>query len=210
VRVGTIRKGAPPPDQAEQIGGPPSTRPLSRRAADIVATARILLEKEGVDALTMRRLAGELGIRAPSLYKHLPGKEAIRVALIEVAFSEIGAALHASLAQQDPARVIPSLLATYRRLGTAQPNLYRLATTGVLPRAHLTPGLEEWAGRPFVLATGDPHLAQALWSFAHGMVILEIDGRYPEDSDLDRTWAAGAAAFGETGTPPPRTPVTAS
>ena len=101
MRVGTIRKGAPPPDQAEQIGGPPSTRPLSRRAADIVATARILLEKEGVDALTMRRLAGELGIRAPSLYKHLPGKEAIRVALIEVAFSEIGAALHASLAQQE-------------------------------------------------------------------------------------------------------------
>jgi hypothetical protein len=27
------------------------------------------------------------------------------------------------------------------------------------------------------------------------MVILEIDGRYPEGSDLDRTWAAGAAAF---------------
>ena len=27
------------------------------------------------------------------------------------------------------------------------------------------------------------------------MVILEIDGRYPDDSDLDRTWEAGAAAF---------------
>jgi hypothetical protein len=28
------------------------------------------------------------------------------------------------------------------------------------------------------------------------MVILEIDGRYPTDSDLDRTWRAGAAPFG--------------
>ena len=37
--------------------------------------------------------------------------------------------------------------------------------------------------------------SQALWSFAHGMVILEIDGRYPDGSDLDRTWAAGADAF---------------
>ena len=27
------------------------------------------------------------------------------------------------------------------------------------------------------------------------MVILEIDGRYPDGSDLDRTWKAGAAAF---------------
>ena len=43
--------------------------------------------------------------------------------------------------------------------------------------------------------TGDPALAQALWSFAHGMVILELDDRYPPGSDLDRTWRAGAAAF---------------
>ena len=56
-------------------------------------------------------------------------------------------------------------------------------------------GLEDWAGEPFLLATGDSHRAQALWSFAHGMVILEIDGRFPEHSDLDRTWRAGAAAF---------------
>ncbi len=43
--------------------------------------------------------------------------------------------------------------------------------------------------------TGDPNLAQALWSLAHGMVILELDDRYPEGSDLDQTWRAGAAAF---------------
>jgi len=28
------------------------------------------------------------------------------------------------------------------------------------------------------------------------MVILEIDGRFAEGSDLDRTWRAGATAFG--------------
>jgi hypothetical protein len=27
------------------------------------------------------------------------------------------------------------------------------------------------------------------------MVILELDGRYPPDSDLDATWAAGVQAF---------------
>jgi hypothetical protein len=34
-----------------------------------------------------------------------------------------------------------------------------------------------------------------MWSFAHGMVILELDQRYPDGSDLDRTWRAGAEAF---------------
>ena len=53
--------------------------------------------------------------------------------------------------------------------------------------------------RVVALRADEPHLAQALWSFAHGMVILEIDGRYPQDpqdSGLDKTWEAGAAAFG--------------
>ena len=173
----------------------PSPRALSPRAAQIVSTARVLLEKEGPEALTMRRLGDELGIRAPSLYKHLSGKQAIEVALIEVGLAEAGAALHAALETVAPADAIPTLLSTYRRLSLASPNLYRLGTSGALPRDLLTPGLEEWAGSPFLLATGDPHQAQALWSFAHGMVILEIDGRYPEGSDLDATWGAGAAAF---------------
>jgi hypothetical protein len=43
--------------------------------------------------------------------------------------------------------------------------------------------------------TGDPFVAQALWSFAHGMVILELDQRYADTSELDRTWKAGVDAF---------------
>ena len=168
----------------------------SARADQIVAAARHLLEREGPEALTMRRVGEELGIRAPSLYKHLTSKKAIEVALIEEAFRDIGAALHAALEGRDnPVDATRSLLATYRRFGLAQPNLYRLATAGRLPRGDLTPGLEEWAGEPFLLVTGEPHLAQALWSFAHGMVILEIDGRYPQNSELDQTWETGAAAF---------------
>jgi AcrR family transcriptional regulator len=177
------------------VTAPPDLQPLSPRAADVVAAARLLLEREGAEPFTMRRLADELKIQAPSIYKHLPGKHAIEVALIELGLAEIGAACHAAVAQPGPAGVIPSLLATYRRYSLAHPNLYRLATAGELYRADLTPGLEEWAGQPWWLATGDPYLAQALWSFAHGMVILELDRRYPDDSELDRTWAAGAAAF---------------
>jgi hypothetical protein len=90
----------------------------------------------------------------------------------------------------------------YRRYALAHPNLYRLATAGPLPRAELPEGLEDWAGEPFFLVTGDPSRSQALWAFAHGMVVLELDGRFPAGSDLDHTWAEGAAAFGGKATAP--------
>jgi AcrR family transcriptional regulator len=178
--------------------GRPQPRQRPRRTAEIIEAARVLLETEGRDALTMRRLGEALGIRAPSLYKHLPGKHAVEVALIEIGLAEIGEALHDAVSDPQSAPGTDAagrVLATYRAESLRRPNLYRLATTGRLPRDELTPGLEDWAGEPWFLAAGDPFLAQAMWSFAHGMVILELDQRYPEESELDRTWQAGAAAF---------------
>ena len=92
-------------------------------------------------------------------------------------------------------RPLLNLLLTYRAYSLGHPNLYRLATRGPLDRQRLPEGLEEWAGNPWFVVTGDPSSAQALWSLAHGMVILELDDRYPKGSDLDATWRAGAAAF---------------
>jgi AcrR family transcriptional regulator len=178
---------------------PPARTERSARAHQVVAAARKVIEADGRDALTMRRLGDELGIRAPSLYKHFADKAAVEVAVIEEVLAEVGEALHAAVAQPRPAARTPveSLLRTYRRYGLAHPHLYRLATSGPLDRKHLPPGLDEWAGQPFFLATGDPHRAQALWSLAHGMVILEIDGRYadPDPRELDKTWKAAAQAF---------------
>ena len=153
-----------------------------------------MLEAEGSQGLTMRRLADELGIRAPSLYKHLSGRPALEVALAECGLDETGVALHAVVAgsTDDP---IGDLLAAYRELGVANPELYRLITASSFPRSELLPGLEDWAGEPFFLAAGEPYLAQALWSFAHGALVLELDRRFADGSDLDRTWRSGAEAF---------------
>ncbi|MFP1627059.1 TetR/AcrR family transcriptional regulator [Streptomyces sp. 5K101] len=173
----------------------PDRSPRSPRAAQIVAAAREVLEEHGRDALTMRALAERLGIRAPSLYKHFRNKEAVEAALVEDGLAGMGTALHAALRTASPTGRVRALLAAYRGHALAHPGLYRLTTAGPLPRAALPAGLEEWAGRPFFLATEDPHLAQALWSYAHGMVVLELDRRYPSGSDLDLTWEAGARAF---------------
>ncbi|MFD9207839.1 TetR/AcrR family transcriptional regulator [Streptomyces sioyaensis] len=177
----------------------PTRPPRTPRAAQIAAAARDLLEERGRNELTMRALAERLAIRAPSLYKHFRNKEAVEAALVEDGLAEMGAALHAALSKASTPDRIPVLLAAYRRHALAHPGLYRLATTGPLPRKALPDGLEEWAGSPFFLATEDSHLAQALWSYAHGMVVLELDGRYPDGSDLTRTWQAGARVFAAPG-----------
>jgi len=153
------------------------------------------MEEEGAEALTMRRLAAAVGMQAPSLYKHFPTKRAVEAALIEQGMLEFGKALHAALPAPGRRGAVRSLLDAYRKAALASPALYRLATAGPLPREDLSPGLEAWAGEPFFAATGDPWRAQALFSFAHGMVILELDDRFPQGSDLGRTWNAGAAAF---------------
>jgi AcrR family transcriptional regulator len=173
----------------------PAGTPRSARARDIIDAAFAILDEEGADALTMRRLAEDVGMRAPSLYKHFPDKAHLEAALIEDIFFAAGDTLHHALAHPSDEGVVRSVLARYRSNARTLPNRYRLATSGRLRRDLLPECLEEWAGQPFFFATGDPYRSQALWSLAHGMVILEIDGRYPEDSELDRTWDAAAAAF---------------
>ena len=176
-----------------------STRPApparSPRVRELIAAAHRLLEAEGPESLTMRRLAERVGIRAPSIYKHLDGKAAVEVGLVEDGLFVTGDALHRAVDDPGPAGPIHSLLAAYRSVASEHPNLYRLSTSSAFPRESLPAGLEEWAGEPFYLATGEPSLAQALWAFAHGTMILELDGRFTAGSDLDRTWRAGAGAF---------------
>ncbi|MCS3781375.1 TetR/AcrR family transcriptional regulator [Tsukamurella ocularis] len=167
---------------------PDPMRTATPRAREIVAAARVLLEREGWERVTMRDLADEIGIRAPSLYKHFANKDAVKSALVAVALAESGAALR-------PVSDVAGLLRDYRAVARANPNLYRLATVGPLDREALPDGLEEWSGSPFFEVTGAAHAAQALWAAAHGMAILEIDGRFPTGSAPDETWDELARRF---------------
>jgi TetR/AcrR family tetracycline transcriptional repressor len=51
-------------------------KPLLSQTA-IVAAAMRLIEREGLDALTIRNVASELGVKSASLYWHFPSKEAL-------------------------------------------------------------------------------------------------------------------------------------
>ena len=116
---------------------------LSPRAREIVAAARQILERSGPEGLSMRAIADDLGIRAPSLYKHVADKEALEVALISDALAEIAEAFeHAAAGSDDP---LASIAAAYRGWALDHPHLYRLMMDRPLPRDRLAPGLEDRA-----------------------------------------------------------------
>ncbi len=61
--------------------------PLSRER--VLASALALADAEGIAAVTMRRVAGELGVEAMSLYHHVRGKDALLDGLIDVVVAEV-------------------------------------------------------------------------------------------------------------------------
>ncbi|MDH6708893.1 AcrR family transcriptional regulator [Kitasatospora sp. MAA19] len=75
---------------AEQ-DGPAKRGRLSRPL--VLDAAVALVDREGLAALTMRRLAAELGVESMALYRYTPGKEALLDGLIEAFFTEINARL---------------------------------------------------------------------------------------------------------------------
>ena len=71
-----------------------------------------------------------------------------------------------------------------------------------LPREDLPAGLEDRAAAPLVAAVGgDRDRARATWAFAHGMVQLELAGRFPHDADLDAAWRTAVEAFARSPRP---------
>jgi AcrR family transcriptional regulator len=158
------------------------------RREEILDVAESLLEAEGPSALTMRRVAEEMGIRAPSLYKHVSSKDDIEAGLQERALRDMAVAVTGP--------DLFAITAAYRRWALARPGLYELATRRPLRRDVIPASVEAAAAAPLVVAVGgDEHRARAVWALAHGLVDLELAGRFPPDADLDRTWRAALAPF---------------
>ncbi|MFE9907671.1 TetR/AcrR family transcriptional regulator [Streptomyces clavifer] len=164
------------------------------RPRQIIAAARTLLEEEGAEALAMRRLADRVGVKAPTLYKHFPDKSSVVTALAGEMLRETAGVLEA--AERDHPGSFVGLATAYRAHALAHPHLY-LLTMG---SAVLPVGAAAAAAAPlFRAAGGDEGRARAAWAFAHGMVVLELNGRFLPGTDLAAAWEAGIAAFAVRG-----------
>ncbi|MFJ3728369.1 TetR/AcrR family transcriptional regulator [Streptomyces sp. NPDC090045] len=168
------------------------------RAQQILAAARALLDAEGPDALSMRRIAEQVGIQAPSLYKHFADKAAVEAGLQAQGMTRLAQELEAAEAAMGSEPPLLVLARAYRRHALAGPHLYRITHSRPLARAALPEGLEDRAAAPLArVVNGDIDVARSFWAFAHGMVVLELDGRFPSGADLDAAWRTGCEAFAQ-------------
>ena len=62
-------------------------RPLNRRR--VLEAAVGLVDREGLEALSMRKLGAELGVEAMSLYNHVPNKNALLNGMVEILLGEL-------------------------------------------------------------------------------------------------------------------------
>lgn len=77
------------------VGAPESPRPVRRHEPDqdltrerIVRTAMEIADTERLAALSMRRVAAELGVATMSLYRYVPGKDDLVLLMADAAFAE--------------------------------------------------------------------------------------------------------------------------
>lgn len=169
------------------------------RCDEIIDAAARILERDGREGLTMRAIAAELGIRAPSLYKHIANKRQVEVTLMAEALQQQAELFEKVVANSDDP--VPGIGAAYRSWALQHPHLYALMNDQPLPRSELPEGLEERAVIPLLDAVGgDMDRARAAWAFAHGMVTLELADRFPDDADLAAAWDIGLEGISRSAT----------
>lgn len=179
----------------------------SRLRADILDAATILLEESGSEqAVTLRAVARNVGISAPSIYAHFSDREAIVDAILDEAFSELNQAIADAVASETDALMrLRAGCSAYLRFAEQRPNRYRilferrdlLDTTGDHVASVRTDGFDLLVGgvRDCVdagISTSSDPLgdATAVWVALHGYATLHagLPGFPwpPEHAMLDR------------------------
>ena len=172
----------------------------------LIEAAHQVLAAEGVEGLSLRKVAQYLGVSAPALYSHFADKRALLAELATQGFEELAASMQTpsvSRATGDPGTVpdLHGLALAYVNFSLANPALYRLmfgreaGDLGEFPalaqagqrcygvmRASVAEQLRR-AGASDDLAIA----ATAAWSMVHGLSTLLADGRVKVDSGGSRS-----------------------
>jgi len=160
----------------------------------ILAAGMRLLEKGGQEAVTMRRVAGAVGVTAMAIYHHFPDRDALLRALADVEVDRIAAIFDAWPARGPPVRRLRRMAESYVDYAFARPRLFaflflqdrpdvrrfpadfRDRRSPVLNRVADTVAEAMLAG---ALRKGDFwEVAMDLWAFVHGHVALYRGGRF--------------------------------
>ncbi|MFC7527885.1 TetR/AcrR family transcriptional regulator C-terminal domain-containing protein [Actinoplanes sp. GCM10030250] len=93
----------------------------------IVDAASALIDAEGLDALSMRRLATELGVQGPSLYNHFATKAEIVDAVAEAVIAQVDFSV---FLDRDWREALRRWAKSYHGVLAAHPNIVPVLATG--------------------------------------------------------------------------------
>jgi AcrR family transcriptional regulator len=149
---------------------------LDLRRDQIVEAARDLAESDGWRAVTMRRLAGQLGVTQPVLYSVFASRQALIDAVALNGFRDIAAALHAA----DAAPL--ARMHAYLDFAAAHPRVYEAMFSLPSGLAFATddtpqPLRQAFSGIQDVFPDADGTQAEVAWSTLHGLSTLQASGR---------------------------------
>lgn len=163
----------------------------------VVAAAAQLADAEGLDVVTLARLARMLGVRSPSLYAHVDGLEDLRRRLSTRGARELAAQLQSAVAGRSGSDALSAMADAYRAYARAHPGTY--AALQRPPAPGDVDGIAAAAGAvDVVLAVlrgydlvGEEaiHATRIIRAALHGFVTLETGGGFGLPLELDETFA---------------------
>jgi AcrR family transcriptional regulator len=165
----------------------------------LLEAAAELLEQEGPDALSIRRIAATAGVAPMGVYNHFTSKSGIIEALFIQGFARLGEAMLTLAAIGDPRQALLEAGRRYRALALAHPSAYQLMFLRAVPGFEPSDHAKEVAGEAFeglvaavvraidagvIAGESAEVLAQIIWASIHGFVALELSGiGFIEDQD---------------------------
>lgn len=167
-------------------------RDRAEREKLIVTAARELVETEGWDAVTTRRLAEQVEYSQPVLYSHFRGKDEIMAAVALDGFVELTAAVRAAVTPDaPPLDALAALCAAYSAFAERNPAVYDAMfalRTGLVFADEATPEPMQTAFAAlldvFARVAGPTEpglLTEVGWAALHGLVTLTRSGRLPPE-----------------------------
>ena len=164
-----------------------------------------VLEKEGLESLSLRALAAGAGVSKTAPYRHFADKHELLMTLAAEGFSNLADALEDSQTENtreptDAATAgVRSLFRAYLRFATARPALYKLMFSRLGFSLHsekcrvnseralacLVKAVEQARAKGWRADRDAGSLITSLWAEVHGLAGLIIDGLLPESFAQD-------------------------
>ena len=156
-----------------------------------------LIDSDGLETLTVARLAKQLGIKAPSLYKRFSGIGEILQGVERHLFSKLEAALKKAVKDNSRASLLSACRA-HRKFAKQNANLYPL----LFSQSHLdeveATELRYRTAAPILqlFSNASPDIAlkkaRTITAFVHGYVAIEIANGFQMGGNVDAAFEYGA------------------